>query len=133
MHPHLIIFCLISTYPFLQYFITCDSEICVHVFIFPGDSSRKLTLLYVANDVIQNSKKKGPEYRAEFVKVLPRVFQVINKLVVCVSVARDNCAYCISANFWLDKNFANVCIVEIFYETNFSPIRIRTFPKENPE
>lgn len=45
-----------------------------------ADSSRKLTLLYVANDVIQNSKKKGPEYRTEFVKVLPRVFQGINKL-----------------------------------------------------
>ena len=49
-------------------------------FFFPVDSGRKLTLLYVANDVIQNSKKKGPEYRTEFVKVLPRVFQGIKKL-----------------------------------------------------
>ena len=44
-----------------------------------ADSGRKLTLLYVANDVLQNSKKKGPEYRTEFIKVLPRVFQGINK------------------------------------------------------
>ena len=44
-----------------------------------ADSGRKLTLLYVANDVIQNSKKKGPEYRTEFVKVLPRVFQSVIK------------------------------------------------------
>ena len=100
MHPPLIIFCLISTCPFLQYFITYDSEICL--FFQVTLVTRKLTLLYVANDVIQNSKKKGPEYRAEFVKVLPWVFQGINKLVVCVSVARDNCAYCISANFcWI--------------------------------
>ena len=53
----------------------------MHVFI-SADSGRKLTLLYVANDVIQNSKKKGPEYRTEFVKVLPRVFQGIHKLVL---------------------------------------------------
>ena len=46
-----------------------------------ADSGRKLTLLYVANDVIQNSKKKGPEYRTEFAKVLPRVFQGIGKWV----------------------------------------------------
>ena len=46
-----------------------------------ADSGRKLTLLYVANDVIQNSKKKGPEYRTEFAKVLPRVCQGISKWV----------------------------------------------------
>ena len=27
---------------------------------------RKLTFLYLANDVIQNSKKKGPEFSQEF-------------------------------------------------------------------
>ena len=44
-----------------------------------ADSSRKLTLLYVANDVIQNSKRKGTEYRGEFLKVLPRALQMISK------------------------------------------------------
>ena len=52
-----------------------------YCFVASADSGRKLTLLYVANDVIQNSKKKGPEYRNEFVKVLPKVFQGIAKLV----------------------------------------------------
>lgn len=33
-------------------------------------SSRKLTFLYLANDVIQNSKKKGPEFTREFEGVL---------------------------------------------------------------
>ena len=47
----------------------------------------------MANDVIQNSKKKGPEYRTEFVKVLPRVFQGIHKLVsdfTYIPVERDS-------------------------------------------
>ncbi|KAM9260437.1 LOW QUALITY PROTEIN: regulation of nuclear pre-mRNA domain-containing protein 1B [Cariama cristata] len=33
-------------------------------------SSRKLTFLYLANDVIQNSKRKGPEFTREFESVL---------------------------------------------------------------
>ncbi|KAK6303507.1 regulation of nuclear pre-mRNA domain-containing protein 1B-like [Coregonus clupeaformis] len=33
-------------------------------------SSRKLTFLYLANDVIQNSKKKGPEFAKDFETVL---------------------------------------------------------------
>ena len=44
-----------------------------------AESNRKLTLLYLANDVIQNSKKKGPEYKSEFLRILPRVFQLISR------------------------------------------------------
>ncbi|KAJ0064113.1 hypothetical protein NL108_000929, partial [Boleophthalmus pectinirostris] len=33
-------------------------------------SGRKLTFLYLANDVIQNSKKKGPEFTKDFESVL---------------------------------------------------------------
>uniref|UniRef100_A0A3P8WUC0 Regulation of nuclear pre-mRNA domain containing 1B n=2 Tax=Cynoglossus semilaevis TaxID=244447 RepID=A0A3P8WUC0_CYNSE len=33
-------------------------------------SNRKLTFLYLANDVIQNSKKKGPEFAKDFESVL---------------------------------------------------------------
>ncbi|XP_062129297.1 regulation of nuclear pre-mRNA domain-containing protein 1B [Drosophila sulfurigaster albostrigata] len=36
--------------------------------------TKKLTFMYLANDVIQNSKKKGPEYGKEFSNVLPKVF-----------------------------------------------------------
>ncbi|EDW92961.1 regulation of nuclear pre-mRNA domain-containing protein 1A [Drosophila yakuba] len=35
---------------------------------------KKLTFMYLANDVIQNSKKKGPEYGKEFSHVLGKVF-----------------------------------------------------------
>lgn len=48
-------------------------------------SSRKLTFLYLANDVIQNSKKKGPEFAKDFEGVL---------LDACSHVARggdDGC------------------------------------------
>uniref|UniRef100_A0A0A9X6Z8 Regulation of nuclear pre-mRNA domain-containing protein 1A n=1 Tax=Lygus hesperus TaxID=30085 RepID=A0A0A9X6Z8_LYGHE len=42
-----------------------------------GSELQKLTLMYLANDVIQNSKKKGPEYTKEFIPVLRRAFQII--------------------------------------------------------
>lgn len=31
--------------------------------------------MYLANDVIQNSKKKGPEFGKEFATVLPKAFE----------------------------------------------------------
>lgn len=39
--------------------------------------SKKLTLIYLANDVIQNSRKKGPEYMNEFAPVLKQAFESI--------------------------------------------------------
>lgn len=40
-------------------------------------SAKKLTFMYLANDVIQNSKKKGPEYGREFEHYLPKAFKYI--------------------------------------------------------
>ncbi|CAD7002937.1 regulation of nuclear pre-mRNA domain-containing protein 1B [Ceratitis capitata] len=40
---------------------------------------KKLTFMYLANDVIQNSKKKGPEYGKEYSLVLPKVFTHIGE------------------------------------------------------
>jgi len=37
--------------------------------------SKKLTLLYLANDVVQNSKKKGPEFNRDFKPVLMDAFK----------------------------------------------------------
>uniref|UniRef100_A0A8C7XCN7 Regulation of nuclear pre-mRNA domain containing 1A n=1 Tax=Oryzias sinensis TaxID=183150 RepID=A0A8C7XCN7_9TELE len=37
--------------------------------------SRKLTFLYLANDVIQNSKKKGPEFTLDFAPVIVDAFK----------------------------------------------------------
>ncbi|XP_052896518.1 regulation of nuclear pre-mRNA domain-containing protein 1B [Anopheles moucheti] len=38
-------------------------------------SAKKLTFMYLANDVIQNSKKKGPEFGREFEHVLLKAFK----------------------------------------------------------
>ena len=44
-----------------------------------ADSKHKLTLMYLANDVIQMSKKKGSEFKLEFLKVIPRCFQMVSQ------------------------------------------------------
>lgn len=36
-------------------------------------------MLYLANDVIQTSKKKGPEYKSEFTRILPRALQLVSR------------------------------------------------------
>ncbi|CAK1544946.1 unnamed protein product [Leptosia nina] len=41
--------------------------------------SKQLTFMYLANDVIQNSKKKGPEYGKEFGEVLLDAFKLMAK------------------------------------------------------
>uniref|UniRef100_A0A8C5QF59 Regulation of nuclear pre-mRNA domain containing 1B n=1 Tax=Leptobrachium leishanense TaxID=445787 RepID=A0A8C5QF59_9ANUR len=48
-------------------------------------SSRKLTFLYLANDVIQNSKRKGPEFAREFENVL------LDAILHVSSEADDGC------------------------------------------
>lgn len=45
-------------------------------------SSRKLTFLYLANDVIQNSKKKGPEFAKDFETVLVDACSHVARYVV---------------------------------------------------
>ncbi|XP_054909600.1 regulation of nuclear pre-mRNA domain-containing protein 1A-like [Poeciliopsis prolifica] len=41
--------------------------------------SRKLTFLYLANDVIQNSKRKGPEFTQDFAPVIVEAFKHVNR------------------------------------------------------
>jgi regulator of Ty1 transposition protein 103 len=41
--------------------------------------NRKLTFMYLANDVIQNSRKKGPEFSKEFGAVLKFSFENVAK------------------------------------------------------
>uniref|UniRef100_A0A3P9NFW4 Regulation of nuclear pre-mRNA domain-containing protein 1A n=1 Tax=Poecilia reticulata TaxID=8081 RepID=A0A3P9NFW4_POERE len=44
-----------------------------------GKVSRKLTFLYLANDVIQNSKRKGPEFTQDFAPVIVDAFKHVNR------------------------------------------------------
>uniref|UniRef100_A0A8C5DAN6 Regulation of nuclear pre-mRNA domain-containing protein 1A-like n=1 Tax=Gouania willdenowi TaxID=441366 RepID=A0A8C5DAN6_GOUWI len=41
--------------------------------------SRKLTFIYLANDVIQNSKKKGPEFTQDFAPVVVDAFKHVHR------------------------------------------------------
>ncbi|KAF9806738.1 hypothetical protein SFRURICE_011442 [Spodoptera frugiperda] len=47
--------------------------------ILKAKDSKQLTFMYLANDVIQNSKKKGPEYGKEFGEVLVESFKHMAK------------------------------------------------------
>ena len=49
---------------------------------FVVSSTQQLTLMYLCNDVIQNSKRKGPEYTQEFEKILPKAIKVVHKCVL---------------------------------------------------
>ncbi|XP_031346776.1 regulation of nuclear pre-mRNA domain-containing protein 1B isoform X2 [Photinus pyralis] len=42
--------------------------------------SKKLTFMYLANDVIQNSRKKGPEFGKEFAVVLGKAFEHLSSI-----------------------------------------------------
>jgi len=47
-----------------------------------GRGAKKLTLLYLANDVLQNSKKKGQEFNRDFRPVLPEAYKDAFKSVL---------------------------------------------------
>lgn len=45
-----------------------------------SDMAQKVPLLYLANDILQNSKRKGNEFVTEFWKVLPSALkEVVNQ------------------------------------------------------
>lgn len=47
---------------------------CFFDLVCTAKPSRKLGFIYLANDVVQNSKKKGPEFNKEFAGVMPTAF-----------------------------------------------------------
>lgn len=47
----------------------------IYKFLFLAKENKKLIFMYLANDVIQNSKKKGPEYGQEFGLHLQKAFE----------------------------------------------------------
>lgn len=68
--------CTEELHAVLNYFDDWELEMTLYFSLFStAKASKKLTLLYLANDVLQNSKKKGSEFNAEFKTVLPAVFK----------------------------------------------------------
>ncbi|CAI0385134.1 unnamed protein product [Linum tenue] len=45
--------------------------------VFDGQREQRVTFLYLANDILQNSKRKGSEFVNEFWKVLPKELKVV--------------------------------------------------------
>lgn len=43
--------------------------------LFTARQSKKLTFMFLANDVLQNGKRKGAEFLGEFKHILPSAFQ----------------------------------------------------------
>ena len=56
------------------YYYYTTSKYYYYIFFLSARPSKKLTFVYLANDVIQNSKKKGPEFAKNFETVLPDAF-----------------------------------------------------------
>ncbi len=48
-------------------------------FILVVSTSKKLAFLHLANDIIQNSKRKGEDYTRAFQKVLPEAIELCIK------------------------------------------------------
>ncbi|XP_075898130.1 regulation of nuclear pre-mRNA domain-containing protein 1B [Nelusetta ayraudi] len=85
-------------------------------------TSRKLTFLYLANDVIQNSKKKGPEFAKDFESVL---------VDACSHVASETDESCKKQmerllNIWKERSLYRADYIQqlkLAIEDNNSPIQ----------
>lgn len=60
-------------------FLLIFNKIIHNLLSFLAVPNRKLVFMYLANDVIQNSKKKGPEYSSSFASVLTKAFKDISQ------------------------------------------------------
>lgn len=74
--------------------------------------NKKLTFMYLANDVIQNSKKKGPEYGKEFQKVLQKACLHIGE--TCSSDEKTIGSLSRILNIWDDRGVYDSKMVEEF-------------------
>lgn len=74
-------------------------------------SNRKLTFMYLANDVIQNSKKKGPEFSREFGTVLGKAFHHVHS---SVADAKTKHGLDRIINVWEERNVYDKNQIETF-------------------
>lgn len=70
--------------------------------------NRKLTFMYLANDVIQISKKKGPEFSKEFSSVLSKAFAHVYE---CVADAKTKTGLERIINVWEDRNVYDASVI----------------------
>lgn len=70
--------------------------------------------MYLANDVIQNSKKKGPEYTREFGQVLKKAFQLLSN-IKCSERTKTKLDRIL--NIWEERNVYDRKTVEDYKRT----------------
>uniref|UniRef100_A0A2H8TTB5 Regulation of nuclear pre-mRNA domain-containing protein 1B n=1 Tax=Melanaphis sacchari TaxID=742174 RepID=A0A2H8TTB5_9HEMI len=95
--------------------------------ILAGSESKQLTLMYLANDVIQNSKKKGPEYGLEFGKELAKAFNQIS-LNNCSSKTRQSLTRLL--NIWEERGVYSKIQIDEFKDAFVKETEEK--PKDEP-
>lgn len=89
--------------------------------------AKKLTYMYLANDIIQNSKKKGPEYGKEFSKVLKKAFSHIGD--TCASDNRTIGSLGRILKIWEDRGvYDEKAIVDFRTELQKDPKSVASAP-----
>lgn len=98
---------------FISLFIInrCLSQLIISVTISASNEVRKLTLMYLANDVIQNSRRKGPEFGKEFSLVLKKAFTIIGNAKLCTNTVKklQRLLY-----VWEERNIYDISAIEEF-------------------
>ncbi|XP_050525897.1 regulation of nuclear pre-mRNA domain-containing protein 1B-like [Daktulosphaira vitifoliae] len=79
-----------------------------------GNEAKQLTLMYLANDVIQNGEKKGPEYGQEFGKELAKAFKQIS-LNNCTLKTRQSLTRLL--NIWEERGVYSKIQIEEFKDS----------------
>lgn len=79
-----------------------------------AQTSRKLTFLYLANDVIQNSKKKGPEFTQDFAPVIVDAFKHVYRSGFILQIISKLVSVYISVNTFLSYPFLGLGKVFIY-------------------
>ncbi|XP_059612901.1 regulation of nuclear pre-mRNA domain-containing protein 1B [Phlebotomus argentipes] len=73
---------------------------------------KKLTFMYLANDVIQNSKKKGPEYGSEFSKALEAAFKHVAD--TCTKEGKTIGSLDRILNIWLERGVYGAEVIQAY-------------------
>lgn len=74
--------------------------------------NKKLTFMFLANDVIQNSRRKGPEYGTGFAKVLLPAFNHIRE--VCSEDKKTVDSLHRILGIWLERNVYSEAEIQAF-------------------
>uniref|UniRef100_A0A6B2EIQ4 Putative regulator of nuclear mrna n=1 Tax=Phlebotomus kandelakii TaxID=1109342 RepID=A0A6B2EIQ4_9DIPT len=97
---------------------------------------KKLTFMYLANDVIQNSKKKGPEYGSEFTKALEAAFRHVAE--TCSKEGKTINSLDRILSIWLERGVYNAEVIQAYQtalhtvpQADEEPVKKKRKPEEH--